>query len=127
MRQIEMMVQFITMTVLHKDSIHYEIIDETNLSKTDSLYKELCGLIAKHRICEAENLLYENLNEGNTEYLEMALDFYQTINQMTDDELEKCNFSREEINDGINEMLRRFHIAIDIAGDGSESHTKYDK
>ena len=111
MQQIQMLVQFIARTVFKKDTISYEIIDETNLSEADLLYKRLKSLIAERRICDAENLLFENIHEDNTEYLEVALDFYQTINLMTDDVLEAHNFSRQEIDDGMHEIMRKYHIS----------------
>lgn len=110
MRQIEMLIQFVTRMIFHKDSINYKIVDETNLSQTDLLYKRLKNLIRERKICEAENLLFENIDVDNKEYLALALDFYQTINQMTDDELEAHNFSKQEINDGIEEIMHKFHI-----------------
>ena len=110
MRQIEMLIQFVTRMIFHKDSISYKIVDETNLSQTDLLYKRLRNLIRERKICEAENMLFENIDADNKEYLALALDFYQTINQMTDDELEAHNFSKQEINDGIEDIMRKFHI-----------------
>lgn len=112
LRQIEMLVQFMARTVFHKDFIQYEIEDETNLTDTDTLYVKLRKLISEHRICEAEDLLYENLDEKNPAYLKLALDFYQTINHLTDEELEASNFSRQEINDGLNEILSRLHQVV---------------
>lgn len=110
MRQIQIIVQVLARAVFHKDSIRYEITDEKNLSETDLLYKKITDLIKQHKICEAENILFDNLDENDANYLEMSLDFYQTLNKITDGELEKYNFSRQEINDGINDILTRFHI-----------------
>lgn len=111
MRQVEMLVQFVARTVFHKDSISYDIIDETNLSQADLLYKKLRELIAEHKICEAENLLFENLDADDNKSLALALDFYQIINRMADDELEAHNFSRQEINDGVHEIMHKFNIS----------------
>lgn len=111
MRQVEMLVQFVARTVFHKDAIDYGITDEANLSQRDLLYKKLKKLIAERKICEAENLLFENLDADDLGYLELALDFYQTINQLSNDELEAHNYTRGEINDGIHEVMRKFDIS----------------
>ncbi len=110
MRQIEMLVQFVARTIFHKDSIVYDIIDETNLSDEDLLYKKLREMIAKHEICEAEDLLFDNLDVDDNQSLALALDFYQKLNRMTDDELEAHNFSRQEIDDGVHEIMHKFNI-----------------
>lgn len=109
LRQIQMLVQFVAKTVFHRDAIQYEIADETNMTDTDTLYIRLRKLIAERRICEAEDLLYDHLDANDPDYLKLALDFYQTINQLTDEELEANNFSRQEINDGLNEILHRLN------------------
>ena len=111
MRQIEMLVQFVARTIFHQDSISYDIIDESNLSQPDLIYNKLRELIAEREICEAENLLFENLDKDDNKSLALALDFYQNINRMTDDELEAHNFSRQEINDGVREILHMFNIS----------------
>lgn len=114
MRQIDMMVQFVAHTVFHRDKIDYEIADETNLSETDLLYHRLRNLIAENKICEAENLLFDSLDTGNKQYLNLALDFYQTINKMSDEALEACDFSRDEISDGVSTVLRKFQIPMGL-------------
>lgn len=109
LRQIDILVRMVAKMVFHKDTIRYDIADESNLTNTDTLYIKLRKLIAKRRICEAEDLLYDNLEENNPEYLKLALDFYQTINHLTDEELEANNFSRQEVSDGLNGILRRLN------------------
>jgi len=111
MRQVEMLVQFVARTIFHQDSISYDIIDESNLSQPDLIFNKLRNLIAKREICEAENLLFENIDKDDNKSLALALDFYQNINRMTDEELEAHNFSRQEINDGIHEILHMFNIS----------------
>lgn len=111
MRQVETLVQFVARTIFHKDSISYDIIDEANLSQADLLYKKLKEFISERKICEAENLLFENLDVDDNSSLALALDFYQTINRMTDDELEAHNFSRQEISDGVREIMHKFNIS----------------
>lgn len=111
LRQIQMIVQFVAKSVFHKDSINYKINDEAKLSDTDILFIKLKDLVEEGKLCEAENMLFDNFKKDNKEYLRLALDFYQTINNMTDDELESYNFSRKEIHDGVNDITYKFlHI-----------------
>lgn len=105
LRQINMLVQFVARTVFHKNTVEYEIEDEQNLTNTDLLYNRIKALLTENKICEAENILFDNLDDKNPGYLALALDFYQTINKLSDQELEEHNFSRQEINDGLREII----------------------
>jgi hypothetical protein len=74
------------------------------------LYGTIHRLISENKICEAENLLFEKLDTGDRNYLTLALDFYQTINRLSDEELEKQNFSRNEIQEGLQQILKKFQV-----------------
>ena len=106
MRQINMLVQFVARVVFKKDTVSYEVEDEDHLTDTDKLYQKIQALLKKGKICEAEDLLFDNYADSK-EYLTLALDFYQTISKMTDDELEQHNFSRQEIYNGLKEVVSR--------------------
>jgi len=110
MRQIENIVRFLASVLFHKDMIKYEIKDELNLTETDILYNDIKQLVEKHEICKAENLLYEKIDANNKRDMELAIDFYQTINLFSDEELERCNFSRDEISDGLRNIAKRFGV-----------------
>ena len=77
---------------------------EDKYSDTDRIYRKLRDLVDAGEINEAENQLYENLDENDTEHLEMALTFYMYLNQLDDDTLFMANYSREEIVEGINSV-----------------------
>jgi hypothetical protein len=94
----------------NKDYIKYEITDQSNLSQTDLLYSELKTLISQKKIYEAEDLLFEMLDTGDIRHLELAIDFYQQLNQLEDSELEQCNFSRDEVSDGLTAILKMFDM-----------------
>lgn len=113
MRQIEDMVRFIAKVLFGKDLFKYEIIDEANLTQTDMLYAKLMALVSQRKLCEAEDLLYESIESGNADHARIALDFYDTINALSDDELESSNFSREEINDGLKQITAILGVEID--------------
>lgn len=44
--------------------------------------------------------------------LEIALDFYRTLGEMPDDFLEENNFSKDEVCQGLNDIMRIYHIDI---------------
>ena len=110
MRQIQQLAQFVAQTFFQKDLIRYEIIDDVALSQTDLLYNTIKRLITEMKICEAENLLFERLDTGDLRHLELAIDFYQTVNLLRDEELKSANFSREEIQAGLRETLSLFKL-----------------
>ena len=111
MRQIESFAIFLAKKIFDRDQVAYEIADETHLNETDMLHNKLMALLEQHRICEAENLLFNELDETKKEHLRVALDFYQRLNRLSSEELEAHNFSRDEIKDGISEVLSRFKLS----------------
>lgn len=105
MRQIKVMVRSIAQLVFHRDIVEYAVEDEAHLTLADSLHRELMELLAKGKICEAEDGLFEQFQPGNADHLRLALDFYQRVDLLTDGELEACNFSRDEIYDGLRDIM----------------------
>lgn len=58
-------------------------------------------------INRAENILFSSIKRNpSVGKLLIAFDFYNKINEWTDEDLEKNNFSREEIKDGIENIKR---------------------
>ena len=111
MRTISDLVRAIARLALGKNEINYALPDtEDKYSDTDRIYRKLRDLVDAGEINEAENQLYENLDENDTEHLEMALTFYMYLNQLDDDTLFMANYSREEIVEGINSVSASFGI-----------------
>ena len=110
MRQIEALIRFVAFVLFKKDIPGYVIEDEAQVTATDMLYREIAKLIAEKRICEAENLLFEQLDAGVLKHLELALDFYYNINLLSDEELEQSNFSRDEIKEGLHSVMKKFGV-----------------
>ena len=74
------------------------------------LLEELKALCGRGEINAAENLLFEEVDPADKQYLEMALAFYMYLNEFDDDFLYTNNYSREEIVDGINAISAEFGI-----------------
>ena len=110
MQQVEMLVRFIARLIFKKDTVEYRIADFENLSGTDRLFNEINELLDEGRINEAEDLLFENIDAEDEEYLKLAADFYQRINRWGDDELEAADFSRDEIYSGLGDVMQMFGL-----------------
>ncbi len=108
MRQIRDLVRFLAKIFLNKDVAIYQLPNVGEYTDTDYLYKELLFLLNQGKINEAENLLFENLDAGNERYIELALDFYERLNNFSDDYLKENNFTRKEIEEGLKELTEKF-------------------
>jgi hypothetical protein len=110
LRQIQMIGEMISMAVFHKSTIAYENENIVSPTQTDQLYTKLDSLVAQKKIGEAEDALYDTIDVNNPKHLELALDFYQKLNRLSDEELAECNFPREEIMDGMNTVIELFGL-----------------
>lgn len=110
LRQIQMIVDMVARIVFHKGAISYEIENAANPSQTDLLYSELIRLIDQRKLGEAEDRLMEQIDVNDRKHLELALDFYQKLNRLSDNELEQSGFPRSEISDGLNTILKLFEL-----------------
>jgi len=124
MRQIEIVARTLAKLIFNKDTPEYIILNEDGFSETDLVLKDLIELISEKRLNEAENLLFENIyaeieaNKINPEmpeekkYLEIAIDFYVRLNNLSDKFLEECRFERNEIDDGLREAANIYNFDI---------------
>lgn len=115
MKQVQMLVRFIAKTIFKKDTDDFSEIIEKSASGADVLYKELRYLLGEGEICKAENLLFDSIDTSSRYHFAVALDFYSTLNRYSDEELEKADFSREEIKEGLKNITSLF--GLDFAGD----------
>lgn len=110
LRQIQMIGEMISMAVFHKSTIAYESENVVSPTRTDQLFSKLDMLVADRKIGEAEDALYDEIDQDNPKHLELALDFYQKLNRLSDEELEASNFPRQEILDGVNTVIELFGL-----------------
>lgn len=110
MKQIRLLVRFVARAVFKKDTAEYKELIEESLAGTDILHRELMIFLEEGRICEAENHLFENIDKTEKSHLALALDFYERLNLLSDEELEKADFSREEVKEGLNNALGLFGL-----------------
>lgn len=71
-------------------------------------YIELKMMVDNYEINEAENLIFDHLDTENIKDFELALKFYQYINEKDDEFLEKARYTREEIEQGIRDISKKY-------------------
>ena len=110
LRQIEMYVHALAQIVFGKKSARFEQGEIQALS-SDDLYFLLTPLLEEGKYCEAEDILFEAAGDGSDlSVLSSGLDFYCRLNELTDSQLEKGNFPREEIKEGLDALLQIYRI-----------------
>lgn len=107
MRVIKEMVRVIAAIAFGKDAIHYDLPeDEKDYTERDLLYQKLFMLADQGKLNEAENLLFEQQEDNIENVFELGLNFYLYLNELSNEELEQYQFSREEIVLGIKDLAK---------------------
>ena len=70
------------------------------------------ALLSEGKINQAEDLLFEDFDPKYNRDLMVALDFYNRLNNFDDNYLRENNFSREEIEEGLRDVVKRAGISI---------------
>ena len=73
-------------------------------------FESLKKLLEENRINEAEDLLFDKVVTEDRDYFEMAVVFFYLLNKKEPEELEKCDFSKGEILEGLNDMAKLFNL-----------------
>lgn len=105
MRTIREMLRVIA-KLLGKTTVTYELPSEENDTEEDALYRRLIGMADAGEINEAENMLFEALEENGEAVGGAALAFYEHLNDMDADFLDEHDYSREEVSLGIKNVAR---------------------
>ena len=88
-----------------------EKVLEENINKSQEQtekYDKMKMLVDNYEINQAENLLFDNIDIDNIEDLKLALLFYQYVNDKDNEFLKKSNYSREEIEQGIKDIAKKY-------------------
>ena len=112
LRQIESLAMSLSKLFFNKDMVVYEIPEENAQSETDILYNKLNKLVSEGKINEAENLLFDETDKSNIEYLRVGIDFYTNLNRLDDKTLEEHNYTREEIEQGLHDLSAEYGINL---------------
>ena len=113
MKQIEAITAMLKFVISGKKE-HAVIVDieAPTTSGDDALYLQLQALVRQGRICEAEDTLFEAMEEPDSRVLDAARRFYEDLNRLSDGTLKECNFSREEVLEGLQNVCEAFGIPI---------------
>lgn len=109
MRIIKEMIRAVLKLVFHIDAVSPEeemVEDEVRLENL----KKLIDMMNNGDINEAENRLSEWTASGQQEDLLMGLVFYSRLNEKTDDFLEAHQYSREEIQEGLETLIAQYGL-----------------
>lgn len=114
MKIIKTTLQGLAYVLKGKHSMENSIDENTNnlvLTEEQALRLTIIKYINECKINEAENLLFEAVySHKSPELLELALFFYEEINKFSLDKLIDCNFSKEEILDGLNTIKKIYNV-----------------
>lgn len=114
MSQIKIMIDMIAKIVFKKDNVKFNVHEESNSAEVYKLYDKLINLTNQLKLNEAEDILFEEINNNDLIYMKVAMDFYDRLNKLSDDELEIANFTREEIKSGLEDLLKLYNISLTI-------------
>ena len=107
MRQIEAFVYAVCKQIFNRDTAEYIPGAVEENADADLLHRELLRLLEACDFCAAENLLYREFVPGSEALLQVAADFYRRLNEFSDEALLRGNFSREEIEEGLRDLVRK--------------------
>ena len=79
-----------------------------NTNNSTEKYNKLIYLIDEGKINEAENQLFDYIDENTLDDLKIALLFYDYLNKKDDEFLKENDFSREEIKDGLLDISKKY-------------------
>ena len=111
LRMIKDLTKSIAHLILGKSEIEYELPKESEYSRVDTLYVKLIELVNMGQINEAEDLLFDEIKPSDMRQFEMAMSFYLYLNDFGDDYLEKNNYSRDEITEGIRSICKEYGVS----------------
>ena len=107
MRIIKEMVRVFFSLMLGKQYVSVEREAENGYEVSGKMLDELLGMIDNGEINEAENLMLDSIDYSNENELAAAALFYQYLSEKNEDFLQKNNYSKEEVLDGINQIMQK--------------------
>ncbi|WP_017415439.1 DUF6483 family protein [Clostridium tunisiense] len=108
-RMIENLAKNLAKTVLNKKEKSNEKINLNQLGSTDILQIMLNRLVHEGNYNKAENILFEEINKKDSEVIyKIAMEFYNSLLEKSDKELQEGNFTRAEIYQGLEDVRSIF-------------------
>ena len=110
MRQIREMVRMLLKLLFQLDQ-EEDSEELLRWTKENEVLRELLEMVDDGRINEAENRVYELCEDGEMANLKVMLLFYDYLNGKSDEYLEECEFSREELKEDMRDLLAGFGLS----------------
>ena len=110
MRQIREMVRMLLKLLFQMD-LEEDSEELLRGTKENEVLRELLEMVDDGRINEAENRVYELCEDGEMANLKVMLLFYDYLNGKSDEYLEQCEFSREELKEDMRDLLEGFGLS----------------
>ncbi len=111
LRMIKDLTKSIAHIILGKSEIEYELPKKDEYSRVDLLYVKLIELVSQGNINDAEDMLFDEINTSDMRQFEMAMSFYLYLNDFDDDYLERNDYSRDEISEGIKSICKEYGVS----------------
>lgn len=110
MRQIREMVRMLLKLLFQMD-MEEDSEELLRGTKENEVLRELLEMVDDGRINEAENRVYKLCEDGEMANLKVMLLFYDYLNGKSDEYLEECEFSREELKEDMRDLLAGFGLS----------------
>lgn len=104
MRIIKEMVRILISLVLGKKYVQVELPPEAKYGVSGEKLSKWKKMIDDGNINEAENMLLDRLDYNKKEDVSEAVFFYEYAGEKGQEFLEKCNYSEEEVLDGLKRL-----------------------
>jgi hypothetical protein len=99
----------ITKTVLNKEDESSEKINLNDIGSGNILQIMLKRFVHDGEYNKAENILFEEINKNKSgDIYQIAIDFYNSLLEKSDEKLEEGNFTREEIYQGLEDIKNMY-------------------
>lgn len=107
LRMIEELINILVKTLKDENKDKEEEINSFDVN-SDELYLYLKELVDNKKINDAENYLFDKLNENNKKDFVSGMAFYKYLNEKDDEFLENCDYSREEVLEGMADLSKKY-------------------
>ena len=112
LRQVEALARSIAYLVFQKEDPDYTPTGAAEDAEIDELYRTLLEKVNAGDIGGAEDLLYQRAEPEDRRYLELAVDFYSRLNDLSYEQLEQGGFARDEVQDGLRNLAAQFGVSL---------------
>ena len=112
MRQVRDMARMLAKILFGKDTPTYELEQNEIQTSSDDLYSRLIAMVKQGKINQAENVLYDELDRDVDSTIEVALGFYDYLNELPEEFLEEHDYSKEEVKEGAQSLADRKGLGL---------------